>query len=182
MAGKFVFNLSSEEKRRPLPYKILLGQQENETPNHILLKLLAYILFFRERIEIEGKLHNDNIPFSPDVVQLDYELRPRLWIECGECSVSKLHKLAVKAPDAELWVVKKSLADAQHLLAAMEKEDLRRDRYNVIGLDAEMFNEMRALLRERNEIFWFGGDFDPPHLQLEFNGLWFDATFTILKF
>jgi len=182
MAGKFVFNMSSEETRRPLPYKILLGQQENETPNHILLKLLAYILFFRERIEIEGKLHNDNIPFSPDVVQLDYELRPRLWIECGECSVSKLHKLAVKAPDAELWVVKKSLADAQHLLAAMEKEDLRRDRYNVIGLDAEMFNEMRALLRERNEIFWFGGDFDPPHLQLEFNGLWFDATFTILKF
>jgi len=28
----------------------------------------------------------------------------------------------------------------------------------------------------------FGGAFDPPHLQFDFNGLWFDTTFTLLKF
>src|SRR3954468_4969361 len=182
MSGKFVFNLKSEEKRRPLPYKILLGQQQNETDNHILLKVLAYLLFFRERIQNEGNLHNDNIAFSPDVVQLDYELRPRLWVECGECSVTKLHKLAVKAPDAELWIMKKSLAAAEHLFAAMAKEDLRRWRYSLIALDGEMFEEMRGLLRERNKIVWFSGDFDQPQFQIEFNGLWFDTQFTILKF
>src|SRR3954465_3320263 len=111
MSAKFVFNFKSEDKRRRLPYKILLGQQENETSKHILLKVIGYLLFFRERIEIEGKLHNDNIPFSPDLVQLDYELRPRLWVECGECGISKLNKLAVKVPDAELWVMKRSEAE-----------------------------------------------------------------------
>jgi len=182
MGAKFVFTLKSEDKRRLFPYKILLGQQENETPNHILLKVIAYLLFFRERIEIEGKLHNENIPFSPDIVQLDYELRPRLWVECGECSISKLNKLAVKAPEAELWILKRSEAEARHLIAAMAKEQLRRNRYSVIGLDAEMFDEMRELLRERNEVFWLSGHFDPPRLQLEFNGLWFDAAFTVFKF
>jgi uncharacterized protein YaeQ len=182
MAAKFVFNLKSEDKRRPLPYKILLGQQEHETAGHILLKVLGYLLFFRERLEIEGRLHNDNIPFSPDLVQLGYELRPKLWVECGECSVSKLHKLAVKVPEAELWIMKRSEADARHLWAAMAKEDLRRDRYNLIGVDAEMFNEMRELLRERNEIFWLRGGFEPPRVELEFNGLWFDAPFTVLRF
>lgn len=182
MAAKFVFHLKTENKRRQFPYKILLGQQESETSRHILLKLLAYLLFFRERIQIEGKLHNDNIPFAPDIVQLDYELRPRLWVECGECSVSKLHKLAVKVPEAEIWILKRSLAEAEHLLAGMKREQLRRDRYTVIALDAEMFDEMSGLLRERNEIFWVSGAFDPPHLQFDFNGLWFDAPFTVLKF
>src|SRR5438477_150550 len=67
MGAKFVFTLKTDAKRRQLPYKILLAQQENETSNHILLKVLAYLLFFRERIEIEGKLHNENIPFSPAI-------------------------------------------------------------------------------------------------------------------
>ena len=25
-------------------------------------------------------------------------------VECGECSISKLHKLAVKCPEAEIWI------------------------------------------------------------------------------
>src|SRR5947208_12982203 len=147
MSAKFVFNLKSGDKRREFPYKILLGQQQNETSKHILLKVLGYLLFFRERIQIEGKLHNDNIPFSPDIVQVDYELRPRLWVECGECGISKLNKLAVKAPEAELWIIKRSEAEARHLLAGMAKEQLRRNRYSVIGLDAEMFSEISELLR-----------------------------------
>jgi len=61
MGAKFVFTLKSDDKRRQLPYKILLAQQENETTSHILLKVPGYLLFFRERIEIEGKLHNENI-------------------------------------------------------------------------------------------------------------------------
>ena len=182
MSGKFVFNLKSGDKRRAFPYKILLGQQQNETSKHILLKVLGYLLFFRERIQIEGKLHNDNIPYSPDIVQLDYELRPRLWVECGECGIAKLNKLAVKVPDAELWIMKRSLAEARHLVAAMEKEQLRRDRYRIIGLDAEMFDEMQGLLKERNEIFWLSGSFDPPALQFEFNGLWFDSSFSVIAF
>ena len=182
MAGKFVFNLKSDDKRRRFPYKVLLGQQENETTKHILLKLLGYLIFFRERLQIEGNLHNDNIPFAPDLVQLDYELRPQLWIECGECSVSKLDKLAVKAPEAEIWVLKRSESEARSLLAAMKREQLRRERYTVLGFDAEMFDEMRELLRERNEVFWVSAEFEPPRLQLDFNGLWFDAPFTVTRF
>ena len=182
MSAKFVFNLQSQDRRRDLPHKVLLGQRENETTRHILLKFLAYILFFRERIQIEGNLHNDNIPFEPDIVQLDYELRPKLWVECGECSVNKLNKLAVKVPEAEIWVVKRSLSDSQHLFAALAKEGLRRDRYSLIGLDETMVNEMVGLLSTRNALLWVNGEFDPPNLQFDFNGLWFDTTFTILRF
>jgi len=182
MSGKYSFDLKSEERRRPLPTKIIVGQKENEGVKHVMLKFMAYVLFYRERLQIEPRLLDDNIPFEPDVIQLDYSLRPSLWVECGECGVAKLHKLAVKVPDSEIWVVKRSPVEAQNLYRAMEKEELRRDRYGLIGLDPEMFDEMCGLLEPRNQMTWFGGEFDPPRVQFDFNGLWFDAPFTVLRF
>src|SRR5213083_3408197 len=109
VSGKYSFDLKSQERRRPLPGKIIVGQKENESVKHVMLKFLAYVLFYRERIQIEPRLPDETIPFEPDVIQLDYSLRPSLWVECGECGVGKLHKLAVKVPEAEIWILKPSL-------------------------------------------------------------------------
>lgn len=182
MSSKYSFRLTSQDRQRDLPPAITIGRQETETTAHVVLKLLAFLIFYRERIQIEVNLHMDNIPFTPDIVQLDYELRPRLWVECGECSVTKLDKLAVKVPEAEIWILKRSFESARHLLSAMAKEDLRRDRYNVIGLDEAMFDEMVGLVSPRNEVLWVRGEFERPQLQFDFNGLWFDASFEITRF
>ena len=182
MSAKYSFDLTSDERRRSLPPKIIVGQKENESPRHVLLKFLAYIIFFRERLQIEPRMTDDSLHFEPDVIQLDYSLRPVLWVECGDCGVAKLDKLAVKIPEAEIWVLKQSLTEAEGLHRAMAKEDLRRDRYGLIGLDEAMFDEMLGLLASRNKLTWFRGEFDPPHMQFDFNGLWFDASFTVLKF
>jgi uncharacterized protein YaeQ len=182
MSAKYSFHLQSRDRRRELPHKIILGQQDTETTAHVALKFLSYLIFYRERLQIEVNLHLATIPFVPDLVQLDYELRPRLWIECGECGVRKLHKLAVKASDAEIWIVKRSPAAAQQLIQSMAKEELRRGRYHILGLDAAMVDEFCALLAPRNELLWVRGEWDPPSLQFDFNGLWFDAPFTKLEF
>ena len=181
MANKFTFQLHSEDRRRPFPHKVIVGQGFNESIRHVAFKFLAYLLFFRERIQVETDVQNDNIPFVPDLAVLAYDMRPILWVECGECSVSKLHKLAVKCPDAEIWVVKANREDADHLLASMEKEELRRERYAVLALEPEFFDEVCGLVRERNEVTWFRGGFDPAEMQFELNGLWFETTFEILR-
>jgi uncharacterized protein YaeQ len=182
MSAKYTFDLRSEDRKRDLPRKLTLGRAETETIPHVVLKFLAFVLFHRERLQVETDLHNDGIPFTPDLVQLDYELRPVLWVECGECSINKLNKLAVKVPEAEIWVVKGSRADAEHLLAAMAKEELRRDRYNLLALDPEMFNEVCSLLKSRNDLLWVNADFEAHTMQFDFNGLWFDAPFSVLRF
>ena len=73
------------------------------------------------------------------------------------------------------------VAAAEDLVHAMAKGELRRDRYNIIGLDAEVFSEVCVLLQPRNELTWVRGGFDPPQMQFDFNGLWFDAPFTMLR-
>lgn len=182
LSARYSFKLKSEQSSRPLPGKIIIGQSTTETPVHVLLKFLGFVLFYRERIQVETNLHMDHIPFTPDLVQLDYELQPVLWVECGECSVTKLNKLAVKVPEAEIWVIKRSPSEAEHLFRAMKKQHLRQNRYNLIGLDPDMFEELLGLLRERNELTWYRGTMDPPQFQFDFNGLWFDASFTVLRF
>lgn len=182
MNGKYAFDLKSEERRRPLPRKIVVGQEEMETEKHVLLKMLGFVLFYREQIQIEPRLHDDNIPFRPDVIAYDYTLRPTLWVECGECSVAKLDRLAVKVPDAEIWVVKRSIDEAESLRRAMAKGELRTNRYGIVALDHGMFDEMAGLLGQRNHLTWYAGGFDPPQMQFEFNGLWFDAAFEVIKF
>lgn len=182
LAAKFTFQCTSDDRRRPLPHKILFGLGVNESANHVVLKFVAWLLFFRERLMVETDVGNDNIPFVPDLCQLGYDMRPTLWVECGDCSVGKLHKLAVKCPEAELWIVKRSRADAEQLMRTMAREDLRRNRYGILALDPEMVDELIGLLRERNTVHWFRGEFDPPQFQFEFNGLWFDTAFEVLRF
>lgn len=183
VSAKYSFNLASEDRQRAdLPRKILIAQHDTETIAHVTLKLLAFLIFWRPRLQLESNLHQDDIPFIPDLVQLDYTLQPALWVECGECSVAKLDKLAVKCHDAEIWVVRRSPAEADHLWAAMKKAELRRDRYQLLALDAAMFEEVCGLVQARNEVTLFACEFDPSKLQFDFNGLWFDAEFQVLRF
>lgn len=182
MTGKFSFSLTSDDARRPFPSKIIIGQAETETVIHVGLKLLGYLLFFRDRIQIETRLPDQMIPYVPDLSQLDYELRPRLWVECGECSIAKLHKLAVKAPEAEIWVLKRSYAAAEDTLRAMLKEGLRRNRYNIIGMEPEILAEMCSLIQSRNTLYWLKGTFEPGEIQFDLNGLWFELPLKVYRF
>jgi uncharacterized protein YaeQ len=181
MSFRYSFRLESEGKR-DLPSKIIIGRRHPETIHHVLLKLVGYLLFFRERLQIEPRMDDEDIPFVPDLLQLDYALRPALWVECGDCSVAKLDRLAVKAHEAEIWAVKRSFAEAEQLLHLMDRSGLRRDRYSVVGLDSAMFDELCGLLEPRNQVYWIKGAFDPPIMQFEFNGLWFDASFGLWRF
>jgi uncharacterized protein YaeQ len=182
MSAKYSFRFESRDRRRTLPGGIIIAQNDTETITHVVLKMLGFVLFYRERLQIEGDVHNDSIQFKPDLVWLDYDMQPKLWVECGECSVNKLDKLAVKVHAAEIWVLKKSPAAAEQLLAAMAKEDLRRDRYQILAFDEEMFGELCGLVAPRNQMVWFGANFETGQMQFEFNELWFEAAFTVMKF
>jgi uncharacterized protein YaeQ len=181
VSSRYVFNLASEDRRRALPAKILLPRADTETLTHILLKLFGYLLFYRDRVQLEPRLDDDYLPFVPDVVQLDYEGRVALWVECGECALAKLDRLAVKAPYAEIWAVKRSEDEAAELARAMAREGLRKGRYGIVGLDAEMLAEVAGLARARNDVRWYRGTFEPAGMQFEFNGLWFEAGFTVRR-
>ncbi|MDB6129382.1 MAG: hypothetical protein JWM04_489 [Verrucomicrobiales bacterium] len=177
MSAKFDFHFESKEHRRPLPPKLIIGPQEGEPLTNILLIVLSYVILDRERLQIRTNLHNDSITFVPDIVQLDYELRVRLWVEVGPCSITKLDKLAVKVPEAEIWIVRTSVTDCEDLLRGMRKHGLRTGRYHLLCFSTEMLEEMLALLKPRNHFVLYHCESEPPSLQFELNGIWFDTEY-----
>lgn len=174
MSHKYSFTLQSEESSRDLPRKLIIGCQSTETHRHVLLKLLGFLLFHRKRLLLEPRLDDDNIPFRPHLVELDYQLRVQLWVECGDCSVQRLHKLAVKVPEADIWVILGSIEEAEELRMAMKKAHLRQNRYNLLALDTATFEELSNHLETRNQLLWVHGTLTPPLMQFDFNGLWYE--------
>jgi len=182
MSSRFAFHVGTEEKRSGIPERVFIGRQEEETTADVLLKFLSFALFYRERLELGADLHDDNIRLIPDLVQLDYTMRPALWIECGDVTAAKLDKLAVKVPESEIWVVKRAVEEIEPLLHEMGKHKLRRQRYRLLAFEAEMFDEALGSLSLRNEVYWVRSGFEPPTLQFDFNGLWFDTEFRLFEF
>jgi len=180
--ARYTFRLKTRRQHAELPDSIVLGLNEDRTEEQLLLTCLSYLLLFRERLEVNARPPDDNLRYIPDVVQLDYQLRPVLWVECGEVTVEKLDRVAVKAPEAELWIARPSVAAAETLFDQMAKKKLRRNRYHLIGFEQEVVAELLGLLQPRNDIFWMESQFHPPSLQFEFNELWFDTSFTVFEF
>jgi hypothetical protein len=182
MSAKFNFYLRSDDRRFNLPARLILGLDPGEDKAHLVLRLMAFLLFRRERMLVRTALHNDDIPFVPDLAELNFQLHPVLWVECGECSAAKLDKLAVKVPEAEIWVVRRSVAEVEALMLSMRKGELRKDRYGLLAFDDGLVEEVLGLMQSRNEVFWMRGAFDPPEMQFDFNGLWFDQGFRVFRF
>ena len=182
MSAKYSFELKSEDRRCDLPHKLLLVQPPDDPRDLLLLKLLAYLLFFRDRIQVEPRFDPDVVPFVPAVAATDFAGSIRLWVECGPCPIARLDKLAVKVPAAEIWIVLRSPEEAATLTRAMSKADLRRNRYHLLIFDPAILDEMVGLLTQRNHLVWMAGSTALGQMQLDFNGLWFDAELTVIHF
>lgn len=181
MSAKYSFRLTSEIKTHPLPAKILINQHPLESANDVILKLLARVIFSRDRLQLEPRLHDDNIPFVPSLVQLNYELRPALWIEVGDCPVQKLDKLAVKANEAKIWVLLHSESAIKVKLSEMSKLGLRKNRYTLMAFEDSFLKEMVSLLSPSNSLGLLHLNTRDLSAQIEFNELWFDVRWAVKK-
>lgn len=179
MVIKYVFNLDSQDRSRELPNKIIIVQKREETVVEVLHRLFGFLILYRERIQLQKDLHDEYIPFVPDLVQLDYQLQPAFWAECGECDPKKLNKLAVKVHEGEIWIIRSSAEAVDEMVHQLDKAKGRKSRFRFLQLDEEMVAELSDLLQPRNDIIFYSGRFDPPQVQFDFNGLWFDAPFRV---
>lgn len=155
---------------------------------HISLKLLAYILFYRDRLQVETEVPDEGIPFIPDLVELGYDLRPRLWIECGDCGTGKLHKVAVKCSEAEIWCLKRTSAESDGLIRNLSKDGIRKGRIGIISFETGFFDELCQCMQERNQLNWYRGGFtgqnglEIPGMQFELNNIWFESDFAVTRY
>lgn len=167
--------------------KIVLGRIEYETEEHVLLKFLAWCLFYHPRLAIEKKVEEE---FEPDLVIQDYDQTVRLWIECGRVSLHKLGKLTKRYPEARIYVLVPSARDGQMMARQVEKKLDKPERVRIVAFNEDVVGPLLPLMTGKNEVWcnvsWPENVADPVasgtmEMEITMNGGWVHTPLTIIQ-
>lgn len=139
--------------------KLLLVAGVNEAPEHLPLKLAAYLLFwdFEPVAGATTKLPAlANYEFLPDLIALDPTGDVVLWVECGSTTMHKLGKLVSRIPEGRgrIVVVKETPRDAARLRKEIEAQLLEKARrVEIVHFPEGAWKPWLAAVGERVEFF-----------------------------
>lgn len=101
-------------------HNLTLAQHPSETPNRLMVRLIAFALYAHERLEFGRGLSNDE---EPDLWLCDYTGDIEQWIDLGQPDESRIRKACARARSvvvvsysggsAEIWWSKQAAALAR---------------------------------------------------------------------
>lgn len=138
--------------------KLLLVGGVNETPEHLPLKLAAYLLFwsFEPIVGATTKLPAlSQYEFLPDLVALDPGGDIKLWVECGSTTMHKLGKLASRVPEGRgrIVVVKENPRDAERLRREVDAQLDKARRVEIVHFPEGAWKPWLAAVGEKAEFY-----------------------------
>jgi len=155
--------------------RILLVAKEEETPEHVALRLAAAILFFDREPALEvGPTHPAvvDVGFFPDLLVTDEAGGLAIWIECGNIATNKLTKVARRLRTARMVVLKESPEDGRRFREVVKKEIPKGDKIEIWAWPKEEFTKWTAAIRESSHVF---GEASDKSLNLVLNEVPFDV-------
>lgn len=156
---KFSFDIVSPKVRR----KLILVKNDSEGREHVVLKLLAYCLFYDERLRVEPDL---GMHYRPDLaVQGEHDV-PEVWIDCGQIGLEKAEKLSRKLRSTRLVFIKESVQELTRFKATMDKKVEYANRIEYLAFDSGVIEQIAAQLGRSNE--WTLYDIDENTIGITF--------------
>ncbi len=117
--SKLTFHITFENGRS---IRQTFAKMPDETLEHILLKFLAFLLFYSEDLLVEQAV--DRQTFQPDLVRLDPQSnQPVLWIDCGIIKQDKLLKICQKNRRCAVYVMQYPLRRLETYIASFNKRE-----------------------------------------------------------
>ena len=136
--------------------RIVLSSAENETLEHLALKLAALALFIKWNpvLELSSKSAVAmNQEFKPDLAAMDAAGELSLWVECGNVSTNKIEKLARRL-SCRIVALKESVREAENLRRILDKNKVRnREKIEILAFPDAQFKLWMQALEESTEIF-----------------------------
>lgn len=152
---------------------IIVGNDE-ETHEHLALRLTAAILFFDGEPSEPGP--NDpvlaDIGFVPDLLVADGVGGIKTWVECGNVAENKLVKVARRIKEGRLVVLKEDEHSGRRQREVVNKEIRNSDRVDVWAWPRGEFKRWNEALKESNYVY---GEAAGQSLNLVLN----DAAFSV---
>ena len=125
-----------------------------ETSDHLLLKLAAFIFFHaQEPLVISSPQQHLALAgqdFAPDLMQVDDTHQVTLWIECGKTTLHKLDKVTKRFRSARILMLLALPHEARQMAESLEAEG--NTRIEVWSFRQGEFSRWKSLVREQNDV------------------------------
>ena len=152
-----------------------LARHPSETQNHVILRMLAWCLFYREGLEFGPGL---SAPDTPDLWARDLTGRVTSWIECRAVESDRLKKIVNGSGAAEIAFVLDDPRRAQALVAELAGWKRNPEHVSVWLIEAPLVAALAA--REDRQHKWqvtYVGD----HFYIDANGESLNGAVTRLR-
>lgn len=135
-------------------------QGPNEPESHLALKLSAYLLFWDYEPILDASV---KIPvladyeFLPDLLALEPDGGPKLWVECGSVTMHKLTKVTRRMPQARLVVLKETPREAKRLREELAAQFDRPEKVEILAWPEGGFKLWTTQVQEKSEVYGEAG-------------------------
>ncbi len=150
MVEKFTFDIQAPKISGK---KIILVKKEVELREHVVMKLLAYALYYDPelKVEVSAGLH-----FEPDLFIPAEHLHspPKLWIECGKVGLGKVESLAAKMRHTRIIFIKETKRELSVFKNMLEKKVERASGgtpLEFVAFEPEFVSGIAAALEKNNQ-------------------------------
>ena len=135
--------------------RVLVVGNDEETHEHLALRLAAAVLFFDgEPVEPGPNDHAlGDIGFVPDLMVPDGIGGIKVWVECGNVAVNKLTKVARRIKDGRLVILKEDVEGGRRLREVIKKEINKGERIEVWAWNRKDFALWNKALKESNYLY-----------------------------
>lgn len=141
--------------------KLVLACIENETPEHLALKLAAYLSFWDEDLVLDARHNHPSLEgqdFYPDILGTDAAGTVTRWVECGNTAMHKLGKVVRRWPEAQVALFKENEAKAAFLRGELERQlPDHQERLTIYCWPGRSFRDWLALLSDKVHVFGEAG-------------------------
>lgn len=150
MTVRCELNVNGKTKR------VLIVAKEEETLDHVALRLAAAILFFDGDPALEVGPSDPllaDIGFTPDLLVADGTGGVSVWIECGNVATNKLAKVARRVKEGRVVIMKEDPDSGRRQREVAKREIPRADNIEVLAWPKGEFARWTAAIKESSYVY-----------------------------
>ena len=129
--------------------RLITVKGSRESWEHVMMKLVSYVLFYHEDLEVERRIGQH---YKPDLVRLDLRGEPVQWIDCGKTTLRKLDRITRSNQGTFIDIVKPSRTAMRHYKRMADEQLALPERVRYWAVDANFLRALAAQLTGRHEL------------------------------
>ncbi len=123
-----------------------------ESHAHVVMKLLAFLLYYDPRLVIEKSV---DMHYKPDLVIPGDHGVPELWIDCGKIALKKVDTLSRKLKTSRLVIIKENKREMESFRKLIDKKVEHALRVEYLAFEPGFVTAIGENLKRTNEVMLY---------------------------